>query len=85
MMYRTVKVTAPGLPGSEYLFGQRGPSEQCDEEFLTVAIQNVCNQLASESYEVISIMPLVRGDLFGDSGVSFTHGAVITAKQISKS
>jgi hypothetical protein len=85
MMYRTVKVTAPGLPGSEYLFGQRGPSEQCDEEFLTVAIENVCNQLANDSYEVISIMPLARGIYRHQGGFSYTHGAVITAKQISKS
>lgn len=83
-MYRTIKVTAPDLPGQEGLFGTQGPSEQCDEEFLTVAIQNVCNQLANDSYEVISIVPLVRGIYRHQGGFSYTHGAVITAKQIQK-
>lgn len=80
-----MKVTSPPLPGKEALFGMQGPSEQCDEEFLTAAIQNACNQLANESYEVISIMPLVRGSYGAQSGFSFTHGAVITARKDPKS
>ncbi|PHR91304.1 MAG: hypothetical protein COA69_12395 [Robiginitomaculum sp.] len=55
-------------------------------EDLADAIADACNELDAQGYDVISIMPTLRGEakVSGQSayGYSVTDGALITAKRI---
>lgn len=84
MMYRTTRVTAPEQSGQELAFGFRTPSVRCEEALLTLAIEETCNTLAKEFFEVISIVPLVFGRAAENVGYSYTNGAIITGKKISQ-
>lgn len=84
MMYRTTRVTAPEQPGQGLAFGFRTPSVRREEDLLTLAIEEACNTLAKESFEIISIVPLVSGRAAGNAGYSYTNGVIITGKKISQ-
>lgn len=55
-------------------------------EDLAQAIENVCNELADQGYEVVSIFPTLRGESTATPrsgyGYSVTDGAIITAKKV---
>ncbi len=50
-------------------------------------IEDACNQLAGEGYEIVTITPINSGDFTfihqGGAGWSYTTGVVITAKKLS--
>jgi len=60
--------------------------EYCAMSELSENIDKACNNLHNDGYEVISILPIIRGDwgYTGDGGYGFsvTDGVIITAKAI---
>lgn len=58
----------------------------CALSELSESIDNTCNNLHNDGYEIISIIPITRGDwsALGDGayGFSVTDGVIITAKLI---
>ena len=58
----------------------------CALSNLSESIENTCNNMSADGYEIIPIVPIIRGDWSewndGGYGFSVTDGVVITAKLI---
>jgi hypothetical protein len=60
--------------------------KHCDIDKLSISIEKETNKLYEAGYKVISILPILRGDLhfYSDAGGGFsiTEGVIITAELI---
>lgn len=50
-----------------------------DSEDLAIEIQNQCNKLVKEGFNIVSIIPINSGNINHGSGVYFTESVIITA------
>jgi hypothetical protein len=55
---------------------------EVDSEDLATELQNKCNELNNKGYEVISITPIVSGNIVNGAGYYQTHSIIITGKKI---
>lgn len=89
MNYRSVFVAAvPGKYEKEGLLGGTSQKEsECwvDGDQLARDCEKVCNELAGEGYEVISITEISRGSYHlvgqGGAGWGLNHGVLVTARR----
>jgi len=86
---RSIRVGSDTLEKKSLLGGKKEVEcpEYCAMSRLSKKIDDVCNDLYCDEYEVISITPIIRGDWGsvsdGGCGFSVTDGVIITAKLIS--
>lgn len=52
-----------------------------DSDDLSKELEQQCNKLDVEGYEIISILPITSGNTSGGTGYFYTESIIITAKK----
>jgi len=55
---------------------------EVDSDDLAKEIENKCNELEKEGYEVLRITPINSGNIVNGTGAYFTESVIITAQKI---
>ena len=60
---------------------EHGDEVEVDSDDLAKEIENQCNQLEKDGYEVIRMVPINSGNMVSGTGSYYTESVILTAKK----
>jgi hypothetical protein len=76
-MYKTIVVHSRSTYWTNPEFSEE---MEVDSEDLGKELQNKCTELDVQGFDIVSILPIVSGNIVNGNGYYQTHSIIITAK-----
>ena len=77
-MFKTITIHSR----SSYWTSRENTDEvEVDADDLAKEIENQCNQLETDGYDVIRMVPINSGNMINGTGAYYTESVIITAKK----